>query len=113
VAIRNRKVHARVPIGGGPEHDAFLGEAKPPCVVVARTDKLQRRPIRLEPEDALSEAHLLPSHRATETGVTHDTPDPVVEAPAEIARRRVRVLGSPTFKKDPAFVGTIVAVGVS
>ena len=95
IAIGNRHIHARVAVRGGTEDEVVLGDAESPGVVVAGTNELQLRAVRLEAEDALPEANFLPAHNPAETRIAHRAPDPVVESVAQIACGGMCVAHSP------------------
>src|SRR5262249_6759921 len=107
VTVGDGQVHARIAVGRGTEDEVVFAETQTPGVVVARADKFQFGPVRLETINALPEANLFPAHRAPETRVADHAPDPVVETVAKITGCGVRVVHAPTREQHAVFVGSI------
>src|SRR5205814_2871115 len=74
ITIRDRHVHARVIVGGGAEDDVVFADAKAPGVVVAGANEFERRAVRLETIDALTEAHPFATDNPFKTGIADRSP---------------------------------------
>src|SRR6185369_14749813 len=83
-----------------------------PGVVVARTDKFQRRAIGLEAKDSLPESDFLPANRAAKSGIPDGAPNPVIETIAQVAGRRMRVPHAPAGEEHLTLVCLVVAVRI-
>src|SRR5207245_4768914 len=112
VAIGNRHIHAGIPVCRRSEDAGVFSEAEAPRVVVARTNKLQRRAIGLEAKDALPEADFFPANGATKSGVPNRSPNPVIETIAQVAGRSVRVTHAPAGEEHPALISLVVPVRI-
>src|SRR5439155_22740941 len=112
VSIRNRHIHAGISVCRRSEDGGVFSEAEAPRVVVARTNKLQRRAIGLEAKDALPEADFFPANVATKSGVPNRSPNPVIETIAQVAGRSGCVAHAPPGAEHPALASLVVAVQI-
>src|SRR6185503_4514076 len=112
ITIGDRQVHAGIPVRRRAEGNGVFGEAEAPGVVVARTDKFQRRAIGLEAKDSLPESDFLPANRAAKSGIPDGAPNPVIETIAQVAGRRMRVPHAPTGEEHLPLVRLAVPVRV-
>src|SRR5712691_11399043 len=99
ITIGNGHVHAGIAVGGGPNDEVVLAQPQAPGVVVAGTNEFQNRPVRFETIDSLAEPEVLAAHGALKTRITDRAPNPVIKTVTQVARPRVRVLGSPAGEK--------------
>src|SRR5437660_12508439 len=100
ITIRYGQILARVAVGGRAEQEALLAEAHAPGVVVGAAQELELGPVRPEAEETLLEAVLLAADCAAEARVADHAVDPVVRAPPQVARPRVRVVREPAAEQD-------------
>src|SRR5262249_44872861 len=86
-------------------------QAHAPGVVVGAAEELEFRSVGLETVKAHLELVVLLADLALESGIADDAPEPVVQAPAQVARPGVRVAGAPAAEEHLAYVGLVVAPG--
>src|SRR5690606_3552635 len=95
------------------EREPVLREADAPGVVVRVAEELELRAVGLESEEPRRETVRLAPRLAGEARVADHRPHPIVEAPAQVARPRVRVDRAPAMVAHDSLVFAIVAVRVA
>src|SRR5262249_32015425 len=106
--VRDRQIHAVLVVRGRGEHFPLFAQPQAPGVIARRSHKFHLRPIGFQAKDTLPELLRAPADLAVEAGVPDRPPQPVVQAPAQVARPGVSVARAPPAEEDLTNVGLVV-----